>query len=81
MIDETCLTDLPSYKKEVRSILTFDKEALKDLLKEHLTIKVETNCENYSSHWDGNDGHQFTTKVSILFDNDVITESYDTTTT
>lgn len=68
-IDIDCgRTNLPSYKKEVKSILTFDKESLKELLREHLTIRVEVNkeCGSYDS------SDYVNVAVSIEFDEEVI---------
>lgn len=68
-IDIDCgRTTLPSYKKEVKSLLTFDKEALKELLKEHLTIRVEANKE-YGSY---DAGDYVNVSVSIHFDEELI---------
>jgi len=68
-IDKDCgRAYLLSYKKEVETPLTLNKESLKELLREHLTIKVVTD-KNYG-HYE--DCDSISISVSIMFDDEEI---------
>ena len=83
-ISRDCGGDVSLFKKESEAVKAakewsdMNKDTLKQLLKEHLTIKIET--DNEPQYYDGLNGHTLKTRVSLLFDNEEIAYDFSSTT-